>query len=719
MKGCDIIKTYQMRDYPCLYYFSQADQLTREDQCLFLCGLSSIFHLKKQDIAACSVLFAHTSNGILYDGIGFSDDEVENLGLSKLKNSFTDCTTLSKWDLVKKSNFKKNCCIVCPLSTTYLNARIDSERLCLRYVISTGKLASLEHDRYLSVVPIAAGNDLSQYPTIPLYDYLNKYFIKNDPHEPYIMDELISSFGKYLCKELSYTDNKHIDALLSCVKREITQLYKYDFSSINKSEVTICHFNLLSTYTYEAPRMVNSDDLVNIPTIKPVKRVNHRSEKNIDLKQESVLEVNSTINKTTSNTKATNVDNNIPGYEINNSCQTTETYIPIPSIQEETKIENNVSIEKDNIPSDIINDVSESFSEDNSVDITNNDTIYINCIPNVYNISINDDNVPLIENIDSLTYPNYSIPTGFSKIVVNCLTDDASSILQFIKDTCSSRFLCMESVIYNNRHGLLCMTTNSNKYYFYDIGYNSPGYLYPVLSDATKLRILSLNSIPVISMLSKLGFNTLNVDSLSGLYCTLNNLESIYDYNEIFEEELSIKKGVYTDFYQYYMPYYEQLYNVLQNKLNSNTDKNLMSLYNRGIDLNEVLGCNFDLSDILYQADISISGQGYFNYNFLYSKDSTLIKAGIMYIVTISSFVDENDINNRIFLENICIGIQKSPYKCITYAKLLNVLNNTLIYYSIQDGDLFFDILLDKIRRNYKKQYNEIPLLKTYRIEYK
>jgi hypothetical protein len=689
--------------------------LSDEDQCKFLCGLGSIFELKTSSVSASSILFAHTSEGILYNGIGFDEDQVTRLGSSIFEKPFSDCKTLCKWNLVKKTELKQDCCTMCSLSNTYLNGRIESERICLRYTINTGTLVALESNCFLSVVPIASGNDISEYPLLPFYSLLNDYFTSNDPHGPYEQNDLIISFSTFLCDKLSYNDSKRIDIITSCVKREINLLFNFNFAILDYAEVNMNHLELLSPYSYEAPRVVHPDKKTDIPNIVPMKKNTSQKVKADDLKQISIIPnvILSTKMDDKSDTISSGID---PNHES----------LPAGFLTDEVEVNpvnptGNVVLKM--ITDANLDEITEQKNKENSeINMLNiDDTMYINSANNVYDINTNDivDEENEEENNALLFYPEYNVPTDFAQYIGNCASDDAKSILHFMTDICTSHFISVESVILNSRQGLLFMTSSSGRFYYFDLEYASAGYLYPALSDASKLKFLSMNPIPVISMLYKLGFNTIRVESITGLYCTINSMNSIFDYSDLFDDELSIFNEEHLDFYQFYMPHYDALYKLMFNKLEAIADKKLLSVYNKGLQLNDVLGTNYDLSDIIYQLSTAVSGHGFNDYQFEYNNDIPLIKPGIMYVVNMPSFADKEVEKIRKFFENVSIGVHQSPFKCIRYAKLLSIIDKGIVYFSTMDGDMFFDILLDVVRRNYKKLYDETPLLKTYRIEYK
>lgn len=673
-------------DYPCLYYVN--GKVNDKTVCKFLCGLGTIFGLKASEISDSSKLFAATSR-VLFNGKGFSKEEVEKHGQSVFERPFNECKKLSKWRIISELDLPTNCCIICPLSTTYKNNRMDSERMVLRGSLHTGNPTGvLPNEGFFSVISVNPGNDVSNYPLIPLFKMLNKYIAEQSEknHGPYDdKEELIKLFSDYVCEQLSYTDAKHKKDIFACVKREINILYEYDLSTLNDYLVNVQYMNITSPYTYNAPKIMKPNSSSETPPVIPVKKKTYKKKPGLP-NQKNLLD-------------SEDVSNNLKNDKVQ-SKDKTKTNINKSSI---SSLPNKVNEPVNNT----VNKVNEEIN--NIVDNDSNKNVSVG-IDDISVININN-----IEREDGLG--NYKVTSILIKEIFHCTDDNANSVYNFITDICSSQYVGAESIVLNNSPGLLLRTCSSNKYYFFDIKYAPPSYLYPALSDASKLKILSLKPLPVISMLATLGFTSLQVESLSGLYYIANEYKEINGYEEIFSNELSIGNENMKDFYYHYMPYYEKLYKRLIKKLNENSDKTLYEKYNHGINLDSVLGKYYDLSDIVYELNNSISGHGFFDYQFNYNKDIPFIKKGILYIINLDIEVeDENSLSD--FFEEVAIQVNRTSLVCVKHAKLIAFVDRGIMYYSTMHGDAFFDILIDAVRKNFKKYYSLTPILKTYRVEY-
>lgn len=667
-------------DYPCLYYLN--GKVNDKTACKFLCGLGTMFGMNLEEVSDSSILFAAASK-VLFNGKGFNIDEIKRYGETVFSRPFSTCSKLSRWRILGDLDLPNRCCIYCPLSSTYKNARIDLERMNLRSVIYTGNINRLESKRFLSVVSVSPDNDIGKYPLIPLLGMLNQFFTDNEGHGPYDnKDELIDAFYIYVCAELAYTDEKHKKAVLDCVKRELNVLYDYDLTTLNTSVNNTLYFDLMAEYHYDAPRIMAPVSSSEAPKIVPKK--NKSSNVKVELPNQKPLQA---IN----NSEASRDSKNNNKDRDKKSGEPRVNTTPTSSTSKEVGFKEDVF--EDNILKSDALDSSPALVSDN----------------------VNDSNLCVrISPFNS----EYILPDSVSHKILHCTDDNAKAILTFITDICSSRYVCAESVVVNKRHGLLLMTTFSGRFYFFDLEYAPPGHLYPALKDASKMKLLSLSPLPVISMLNKLGFDSLQVESLSGLYCLVNSINSINDYEKIFIDELSISKKNDDEFFYYYMPSYESLYTCLMNKIECSDNKSLVKKYVNGTRLDAALGVNYDLSDILYGLTNSITGHGFYDYQFNYNKDIPYIKSGVLYIVMLDVDFDDEVISENDFYEEVAVQVNRSKLECVRYARLISFIDKGIVYYTTMHGDMFFDVLIDVVRRNLKKYYSIAPSLKTYRVEY-
>ncbi len=724
-------------DYPCLYYLST--QLTLEDQCRFLCGLGTIFEQTPESIANCSVLYAHISHGVLYDNVGFDKAYIENIGKDFFAKPFKDCKTLCNCTFVRKSKLKQNACTYCKLSYTYLNNRLDDERTCLRYTLFTGKMCILEPTTFLSVVPLAPGNDISVYPLITFNKYLFTYLSKNEWSGPINQRELTASLSSFISSQLSYNDERSKDIVSTCVQRELSLLYAADQSSLSETLINTCQLRLINAYSYTPPLITKASSTEGLELLEKKKKKSPTNIPNqinlLDITPCEPSKVSTPLNFDDQKIDTHNNDDidlslvlQLSEEELENEDEFIKQLTPADNkdlisiateesifIGNELEIDANTNVNVENTE-ESITIILEDFNEANLPlrlcdDCVTNMCLHDDKMSNVFNTCFE-------YNKCSLLYPHYEPRTSFKRTIINCGIDDSNVIHQFLYDSCNSTVIGIEAMCMNKRNGLLFFMYTSNKFYFFDVNFALSGFLLPMLGKANKIKYLSLNSIPVVSMLKKLGFEHVRIESLSTLYATVYGLHYNTSFNKIFKEVLNMSFTSTCDFYEYAIPLYKDLYEVLVSSKSGTEDYILKTQYDKNLLINEVLGSNYDLSYVVNDLEMAIHGLNYLDYQMLFDNEMTIIRKGIMYVITFPNMkkYNENDIIE--YLHTVCCKVYRSPFKCVSDTYLLSIFRDGLAYFSPGEGDIFIDILLDVARKCYRNMFNEMPIIQTHRIEY-
>ena len=233
----------KMTDYPCLYRLCETEHST---QCDFFCGLSTIFGMDVPAIIEHSILFAHTSQGVLFNGKGFRAEDIEHFGKKRLERPFSDCITLSS--AFSDYDIKNEACRICKLSSTFKNQWIDEERILLSFILQKGTdtnseelLWNLQEKDFCSVCYLATGKSLRTYPLITFNQYLFKYLKALPSLENLERDELVNNFVPYLHDIIRKSQKKRkiiditiptpisisFNTVYDCVMREFSILYSY------------------------------------------------------------------------------------------------------------------------------------------------------------------------------------------------------------------------------------------------------------------------------------------------------------------------------------------------------------------------------------------------------------------------------------------------------------------------------------------------------------
>ena len=170
----------KLKDYPCLYYISAKTE--RAEQARFFSSVATMFDIDVASAARMSDFFSHTSSGEIFGEGAFTSEELLKHGGEYFAKERTrnDCSGRLRWSISKKIGVAENCCIVCPLSSRYLNANIEYERMALAAVLKRKSdlySAGITADCFRSYLPLSCSDfAVGRYPAIPfnsmLYNHL-------------------------------------------------------------------------------------------------------------------------------------------------------------------------------------------------------------------------------------------------------------------------------------------------------------------------------------------------------------------------------------------------------------------------------------------------------------------------------------------------------------------------------------------------------------------
>ena len=169
----------RFKDFPCLYFLDK--RVDKRNNVQFYAMLASMFGQTPKQAAQTSELFAHAS-GKLFNGVGFSEDEIMHDAGTAFTKPYKDCRGFYRRKVYADAGLKDNCCLICPYSHSYANNGLDYERQVLRLII--------EHHDWIETVGCSTGdfrsylalsctNDISEYPIIPFNALLFEYLMQN------------------------------------------------------------------------------------------------------------------------------------------------------------------------------------------------------------------------------------------------------------------------------------------------------------------------------------------------------------------------------------------------------------------------------------------------------------------------------------------------------------------------------------------------------------
>lgn len=317
-----------------------------------------------------------------------------------------------------------------------------------------------------------------------------------------------------------------------------------------------------------------------------------------------------------------------------------------------------------------------------------------------------------------LLFPAYNVKAEFFSSIIDCSIEDMCHIHSFLSDSCASNVICIEAIRFHLRKGLLFYMPVSEKYYFFDIDFCFSNFLQPILSTATKIRYLSLHSLPVYFMLSKLGFKHIYIESLANLFACVNNIDYNLPFSKQFQLVLNANKREEQDFYEFAMPLYIQFFENLcfQAKEMPGYSATLARCRNMNY-FNRALSTAYELSDIVLDLKHGVSGLNQYDYLLHYEKNKPVVSHGILYLVSFPH-IDGNEEMCYSLYHTIISSVYSLPYKCISYARLLAISSSVVTFFCTEDGDEFFDVLVNCARKVYKDTFHKMPIIDTKRIVY-
>ncbi len=259
------------KDFPCLYYISEYGNEKELNKQMAL--LMYMHGLSFDEMVDKSKFLNLTSDGRIKN---FLNSKIASSMVKEYQGNDTgkmpSCGKIQKLKHAKTLNLAMNCCYVCPLSPTYINAELDKERAIYKYIFEhyskdTTWLAC-KPEMFTSVVSVGRCNDLLRYPYIPFYRMLLGRI-----HECFKVDssklsiatlceKLFKPVKDYICKnhKAAVVD----DALIkSFIFKEISIINETPL--ITKSDYIAAKQQLVHREAYEPPVFTRAVPLQDIP----------------------------------------------------------------------------------------------------------------------------------------------------------------------------------------------------------------------------------------------------------------------------------------------------------------------------------------------------------------------------------------------------------------------------------------------------------------------
>ncbi len=162
-------------DFPCMYYISAKGN--RDHLKTHMIILFKMFGLDVEQSVQKSNFFSIVSDKAI-DG-AMDEKEVIKL-LNDSKNRLLSCKGLQGSNAAKKLDLRKNCCLICPYSATYINSHLNEERAVLKFIYEHFDDVMLwlyyDSEDFKAQLSIGRCNNIIAYPIVPFYSILFTFF---------------------------------------------------------------------------------------------------------------------------------------------------------------------------------------------------------------------------------------------------------------------------------------------------------------------------------------------------------------------------------------------------------------------------------------------------------------------------------------------------------------------------------------------------------------
>lgn len=173
----------KLRDFPCFYYTSAKGK--RNEQKKYYTTVASMLGYTLREAADSSGFFISVSKGKLFEGKAFTEEELNSCG--KAITGATSCSVNFNRMFASQHNVISNCCVLCPLSPSYMNDRLLDEYVYLKGIIENREYLqhyALEPSMLVSFHSLTLSDDIGTYPIIPFNALLLDYLRSNETSTP-------------------------------------------------------------------------------------------------------------------------------------------------------------------------------------------------------------------------------------------------------------------------------------------------------------------------------------------------------------------------------------------------------------------------------------------------------------------------------------------------------------------------------------------------------
>lgn len=245
----------KLQDFPCFYFTSA--KANRAEQKKYYATVAAMLGYTPEEAAASSGFFVGTSKGKLFDNTAFTEEEL--LACSKIFESATSCSINTSRKFGESHNIEENCCVLCPLSSYYMNMRQQDEYVYLKGILENPSFLkdyAIDATMMFSMQSLTLGDDVGTYPIIPFTALFLDYLYSVDTlKEDQLHDDLVAIVLRHINADV-ITDSTLKTLVEQFVGTSLARVYNATSEPVSGAMIRQLQIELSSGYTYTPPRRV-------------------------------------------------------------------------------------------------------------------------------------------------------------------------------------------------------------------------------------------------------------------------------------------------------------------------------------------------------------------------------------------------------------------------------------------------------------------------------
>lgn len=245
----------KLSDFPCFYFTSSLAK--RPEQRKYYASVAAMLGYTMKEAADSSDFFIKISKGKLFQAKAFSEEELAGCGNNIV--TATSCSVNYSRLFASATNIVQSCCVLCPLSAEYANARLKEEYTYLKGIMDNLSLLerhSVDSSALKAVHSLTLSNDVGAYPVIPFNALFLDYLKSVDSVNPDTLhDDMVRIVREHL--NMSQMMDMVLEELLdNFVATTLLQIKNSSKEPVSDTLMATLYLTLTSEYSYTPARNV-------------------------------------------------------------------------------------------------------------------------------------------------------------------------------------------------------------------------------------------------------------------------------------------------------------------------------------------------------------------------------------------------------------------------------------------------------------------------------